>query len=193
MAATSTMLLPLGTEAPDFALPDAVTGKIVRRDDFKESKALVVIFACNHCPYVVHVKDEVARIASEYQEKGVAFVAINPNDVEQYPEDSPENMKLKAEEWGWKFPYLFDESQEIAKAYRAACTPDFFVFDSQRRLAYRGQLDDSRPKNNLPLNGADLRRALDALLQGEKPSENQKPSVGCSIKWKPGNAPDYAL
>lgn len=193
MSATSTMLLPLGTEAPDFALPNVLSGQMVKRDDFKEAKALVVIFACNHCPYVIHVKDEIARIAEEYQAKGVAFVAINSNDVEQYPEDSPENMKLKAEEWGWKFPYLFDETQEVAKAYRAACTPDFFVFDSARRLVYRGQLDDSRPKNNVPLNGADLRRALDAVLQGEMPSETQKPSVGCSIKWKPGNAPPYAL
>ncbi|MCH8274422.1 MAG: thioredoxin family protein [Armatimonadetes bacterium] len=191
MAATPSTMIALGTEAPDFSLPN-VDGTTVSRDDFKEAKALLVIFVCNHCPFVVHVKDEIGRVARDYAGRGVALVAINANDVDEYPQDSPDNMRMKAEEWGWTFPYLYDESQDVAKAYRAACTPDFFLFDAERRLAYRGQLDDSRPGNAQPVNGADLRRALDAVLAGEKPGEEQKASVGCNIKWKPGSTPEYA-
>jgi len=189
MAATSTML-PLGSEAPSFRLKDT-EAKIVSLDDVKDAKAYLIMFVCNHCPYVIHVAKELAEIGREYSEKGVAIFAINSNDPEQYPEDSLENMKMKAEEWGWTFPYLVDETQEVAKAYRAACTPDLYVFDENKKLVYRGQLDNSRPGNNIPVTGSDLRHALDAVLAGEKPSEEQKPSVGCSIKWKPGNEPEY--
>lgn len=190
MAETSRMV-SLGTEMPPFKLPN-VDGRMVSSDDFPDAKGYLVIFACNHCPYVVHVKDELAKIANEYSELGIAVFAICANDIENYPDDSPENMKIKAEEWGWNFPYLFDESQEVAKAYGAVCTPDIFLFNSEKKLVYRGQLDDSRPGNMKPVNGADLRLALDAVVNGEIPSDEQKPSVGCSIKWKPGNAPPYA-
>lgn len=192
MPPTPSTMLPLGTTAPSFRLP-STDGSIVSDTDFADAKGLLVIFACNHCPFVIHVKDEIARIADHYMPQGVAVVAINSNDADEYPEDSFDNMKERASEWGWKFPYLYDESQEVAKAYRAACTPDFYLFDAERKLIYRGQLDDSRPNNGLPVNGADLRHALEALLDGEKPTWEQKPSIGCSIKWKPGNAPPYAL
>lgn len=192
MPPTPSTMLPLGTAAPPFRLP-STDGKIVSDTDYADAKGLLVIFACNHCPFVIHVKDEIARIADNYMTQGVAVVAINPNDADEYPDDSFENMKERAIEWRWKFPYLHDESQEVARAYRAACTPDFFLFDADRILVYRGQLDDSRPNNGLPVNGADLRHALEALLVGEKPTWEQKPSIGCSIKWKPGNAPPYAM
>jgi peroxiredoxin len=185
-------MVPLGTKAPDFALLDAVSGEVVKLSDFEDGRGLIVMFVCNHCPFVMHVRDELVRICHEYQDRGIAAVAINSNDVEAYPEDSPQNMKAVAEEEAWNFPYLFDEDQSTAKAYRAACTPDLFVFDEDLRLYYRGQLDDSRPGNGLPTTGADLRQALEALLAGREPPEIQLPSLGCNIKWKPGNEPSYA-
>jgi thiol-disulfide isomerase/thioredoxin len=195
MAAVPSTMLPLGTPAPSFSLPDAVTGRIFTLDSFRDARALVVMFICNHCPFVQHVRHEIARVARDYSPRGVAFVAINSNDVEKYPDDAPPKMKQEALEAGYSFPYLFDESQSVAKAYRAACTPDFYVFDGQRRLVYRGQLDDSRPPGRsttpVPVTGRDLRAALDALLAGRPVPADQKPSIGCNIKWKPGNEPDY--
>ena len=177
----------LGNPAPEFRLPDP-SGKIFSSDDFASAKALLVVFMCNHCPYVKHVQAQFTRMAAEYQKRGVAVVGINSNDVENYPNDSPEKMAEEIKTAGYTFPYLYDESQEVAKAYRAACTPDFFLFDRNRRLAYRGQFDDSRPKNGLPVTGADLRAALDTVLAGGAVPPNQKPSVGCGIKWKPQSA-----
>ena len=186
----STMMLPLGAAAPDFALPDT-EGRIVRLADFDGAPALLVIFMCNHCPYVKHIADHLAQLAKEYQAKGVAIVGINANDVQNYPDDSPEKMREEVKRRGYTFPYLYDETQEVAKAYHAACTPDFFLFDRERRLVYRGQLDDSRPSNGLPVTGKDLRAALDAVLAGRPVPSEQKPSLGCNIKWKPGNEPDW--
>lgn len=186
----STMMLPLGAPAPNFSLPDT-EGRIVRLSDFRGAPALLVAFMCNHCPYVKHVADHLAALAKEYQAKGVAVVGINSNDVENYPDDSPEKMREEVALRGYTFPYLFDETQEVAKRYGAACTPDFFLFDKEQRLVYRGQLDDSRPNNGIPVTGKDLRAALDAVLAGQPVSPDQKPSLGCNIKWKPGNAPDY--
>ena len=190
MVKTASTMLELGTPAPHFALPDT-SGKIVSLDDFADAPALLVIFLCNHCPYVKHVADGLAQLVREYQERGVAVVGINANDVANYPDDSPEKMAAEAGRRGYTFPYLFDETQEVAKAYRAACTPDFYVFDGQRRLAYRGQMDDSRPENGLPVTGADLRAALDAVLAGRPVPEPHRPSLGCNIKWKADNEPDY--
>jgi peroxiredoxin len=190
MALTPSTMLDLGTAAPDFCLPD-VYGKTVSLSDFKGKPALLVMFLCNHCPYVKHVRAELARLGREYQPKGVGIVAISSNDVAEYPEDSPEMMKREAAEAGYTFPYLFDETQQVAKAYQAACTPDFFLFDRNLKLAYRGQLDDSRPGNGVPLSGKDLRGALDALLAGQPISGNQKASMGCNIKWKSGSEPAY--
>ena len=186
MAATSTML-PLGTEAPDFSLADVVSGRTVTLSDFEHEDALLVMFICRHCPYVKHVRPELARIGRDHAGSGLGIVAISPNDPNAYPEDAPENLAAEAVEAGYVFPYLFDETQEVAKAYTAACTPDFFLFDRKRRLAYRGQLDASRPGNGVPITGEDLRAAIDALLAGGSVSEEQRPSVGCSIKWRPGN------
>lgn len=183
-------MLPLGTSAPAFALPD-IDGKIVSLKDFGGAKALVVVFMCNHCPYVKHVAPELARLGNEYQAKGVAFVGINSNDASAYPDDSVEMMKSEVAKQGYTFPYLFDATQEIAKAYRAACTPDFFVFDGSQQLVYRGQLDDSRPKTDKPLTGKDLREALDCILAGKPVSANQRPSIGCNIKWIPEQEPEY--
>ena len=190
MVKTLSTMLPLGTKAPDFSLPN-VDGTTVSLADFADAKALLVIFMCNHCPYVKHVADELAALASEYQTRGVAVVGVNSNDVEHYPEDSPEKMAQEAKHRGYTFPYLYDESQEVAKVYRAACTPDFFLFDGQQRLVYRGQLDDSRPGNDLPITGADLRAAINAVLTGTPMPEDQKPSIGCNIKWRPGGEPEY--
>ena len=190
MVLTPSTMLPLGTEAPHFALPDT-RGRKVALSDFTSAKALVVMFICNHCPYVKHLRQGLAEIARDYQARGVAFVGINSNDVEQYPADSPPNMAAEAEQFGYEFPYLFDETQQIAKAYRAACTPDIYVFDDAQRLVYRGQFDASRPGNQVPVTGADLRAALDAVLAGEDVSDDQIPSIGCNIKWKPGNEPEY--
>lgn len=190
MAKTFSTMLVLGTEAPDFSLPDT-RGRLVSLGNFKDAPALLVMFLCNHCPYVKHVQGELARLAKAYQERGVAIVGINANDSVAYPEDSPEQMKAEVERVGYTFPYLFDESQEVAKRYRAACTPDFFLFDRSKRLVYRGQMDDSRPSNGVPVTGKDLREALDAVLAGQLVPNNQKPSLGCNIKWKPGREPRY--
>ncbi|HXY10066.1 MAG TPA: thioredoxin family protein [Terriglobales bacterium] len=190
MAETPSTMLPLGTKAPSFCLPDPY-GKWVSSDDFKEARAFLVAFICNHCPYVKHIRFHFASLAKEYQSRGVGVVAINSNDVENYPDDSPEKMAEEIKQVGYTFPYLYDESQQVAKAFRAACTPDFFLFDRNRTLVYRGQFDDSRPGNALPVTGSDLRAALNALLAGHSVPPNQKPSVGCNIKWKRTNTPDY--
>jgi len=189
MVATASEMLPLGTSAPDFTLPDT-EGKMVTLSDFKKSPASLVIFMCNHCPFVKHILDPMIELIKEYQAKGVAVVGINSNDVANYPDDSPEMMTKLATEAGFTFPYLYDETQEVAKAYRAACTPDFFLFDSERKLVYRGQMDDSRPGNGIPVTGADLTAAIDAVLEGKQVSQKQKPSIGCNIKWKHGKEPD---
>ena len=190
MVSVPSTMMPLGTQAPPFSLPDT-DGGTVSLDDFRDAPALLVMFICNHCPYVKHLREALADFAREYQERGLAVVAVSSNDVEKYPQDSPEMMKKEKEEAGYPFPYLFDESQEVAKAYRAACTPDFFLFDGDRRLVYRGQFDSSRPKNDLPVTGEDLRAAANAVLEGRPVPEDQTPSIGCNIKWKPGNEPDY--
>ncbi len=191
MVETASTMLPLGTTIPDFELENVVDGKRVTPKAFEDRKALLVMFICNHCPFVKHVTDEIGRVAKDYQPKGVGVVAINANDIENYPQDAPENMKRLAKEEGWNFPFLLDETQEVAKAFHAACTPDFFVFDGDQRLVYRGQLDDSRPGNDEPVDGKDLRAALDKVLAGEPVPEDQQPSVGCNIKWKKGNEPAY--
>lgn len=183
MALTESSMLPLGTPAPDFALPDT-DGTIVRLSDFVDQPALLVVFMCNHCPFVKHLREGLAAFAREYTEKGLGMVGINANDVSSYPQDGPEEMAREKEETGYVFPYLYDETQNIARAYAAACTPDFFLFDQQRRLAYRGQFDDSRPGNDRPVTGADLRAAVDAVLAGQPVPDSQKPSIGCNIKWK---------
>ena len=190
MAMTPSTMAPLGLSAPDFRLPDT-DGKIVSLADFADAPALLVAFICNHCPFGKHVREAFARLARDYQARGVAVIGINSNDVASHPDDSPAKMKEEKSAAGYTFPYLFDESQEIAKAYRAACTPDFFVFDKDRRLAYRGQMDASRPGNGKLNDGADLRAALDAILAGKAPSSQQVPSIGCNIKWKAGNEPAY--
>jgi peroxiredoxin len=183
-------MLALGTSAPSFSLPDVTTGQTVSLADFAGKQALLVMFVCAHCPYVVHVRAELARLARDYAGQSVGLVAITANDVEHYPQDAPEPMAAMARAVGWTFPVLYDASQSVAQAYTAACTPDFFLFDNARRLVYRGQLDDSRPGGGV-LNGADLRAALDAVLAGQPVSADQRPSIGCSIKWKPGNEPAY--
>lgn len=188
MVAVESQMLALGTEAPEFSLPDPEGQHHSLADG---ASAYLVMFICNHCPFVKHVREELARIGRDYAERGVAIYAINSNDINKHPSDSPQNMKIEAETWGYAFPYLFDESQQVAKAYRAACTPDFFVFDADKRLTYRGQLDDSRPSNARPVDGHDLRAALDAVLESKPPLAEQKPSIGCNIKWAPGNEPDY--
>lgn len=190
MALTPSTMLPLGTTAPDFKLSDT-NGRIVSLADFKSRKALLVVFMCNHCPYVIHIRDGLAQLARDYTSRSVGIVGINANDVENYPADSPSKMKDEVKAAGYLFPYLYDESQSVAKAYRAACTPDIYLFDAQHRLVYRGQFDDSRPGNGLPVTGKDLRAALDAVLSGKRVSANQKASLGCNIKWKAGNEPDY--
>jgi peroxiredoxin len=185
MVLTPSTMLGLGTEAPDFRLPDT-EGRTVARDDFAGAPALLVIFLCNHCPYVKHVRRELADLGREYQQKAVAVVGISANDAVAYPADGPEMMRAERAEVGYTFPYLYDETQDVARAYRAACTPDFFVFDAARRLVYRGQLDDSRPGNSIPVTGKDLRASLDAVLAGTPVAVDQRPSLGCNIKWKPG-------
>ncbi len=192
MAETPSTMAPLGMKAPNFRLPDVVSGRSVSLDDFQTAPALLVMFICNHCPYVKNVREHLAQLVREYQARGVAVVSISSNDVAQFPEDGPEGMKQEAGSLGYTFPYLYDESQEVAKQYRAACTPDFFVFDKDRRLVYRGQMDDSRPSSGRPVTGKDLRAALDAALAGRPAPAEQRPSMGCNIKWKEKNAPVYA-
>jgi peroxiredoxin len=190
MAVTSTML-ELGTRAPDFALPDT-DGGTVGLANFADAPAVLVMFICNHCPYVKHLRGALAELGREYGARGVGIVGIMSNDVARYPDDSPEMMRRERQAAGWTFPYLYDETQEVARAYRAACTPDFFLFDRDRRLVYRGQFDDSRPSNGRPATGRDLRAALDAVLEGRPVSDEQAPSLGCSIKWKPGAEPEWS-
>ncbi|MEX2323073.1 MAG: thioredoxin family protein [Acidimicrobiia bacterium] len=191
MAATSTML-PLGTTAPPFSLPDTVSGRTVSLDDYADNKALLVMFICNHCPYVKHVRDGLAALGRDYAGADIGIVAISPNDPTEHPDDSPEAMAAEAKDAGYVFPYLYDEPQEVAKAYTAICTPDFFLFGPDRTLVYRGRMDESRPNMPLPVTGEELRAAIDAVLADESVAEEQYPSMGCSIKWRPGNAPDYA-
>ncbi|MEZ4802405.1 MAG: thioredoxin family protein [Gelidibacter sp.] len=188
MAQTASTMLPLGTKAPDFKLLDTVTGDNVRLEDCSGLNGTVIVFICNHCPFVKHVNPELVRIAKDYKPKGINFIAISSNDVEKYPQDGPDNMKETAKNEGYIFPYLYDSSQQIAKAYDAACTPDFYVFDDRLELIYRGQMDDSRPSNDIPVDGKDIRNALNALLNKQPVNKNQKPSIGCNIKWKPENA-----
>jgi len=190
MSLTPSTMLSLGTEARDFTLPDIYGGKI-SFSDFKNAKAVLVMFICNHCPYVQHVRDEFVKLTKEYQNKDVAVIGINSNDFREYPDDSPEKMREEAETYGYTFPYLFDASQQVAKAFHAACTPDFFLFDMNQKLVYRGQMDDSRPGNGKPVTGADLRKALDAILEGKRAPGLQKPSIGCNIKWRKGREPEY--
>lgn len=190
MVLTPSTMLPLGTKAPAFSLPN-VDGKTVSLADLAGARAYLLVFMCNHCPYVKHIAPELARLARDYQSRGVAVVGINSNDVANHPADSPEQMVHEVEDRGYTFPYLYDETQEVAKAYKAACTPDFYVFDQQQKLVYRGQLDASRPDSGIPLTGQDVRAALDAVLDGKPVSGQQRPSIGCNIKWKPGGEPSY--
>jgi len=190
MALVSSTMLEVGTKAPEFSLSDT-DGNTVSLNEVVGKKGMLIMFISNHCPYVKHIAAELARIGDEYPGKGVGVVAIMSNDVANYPDDSPEKMKAEREQRGYQFPYLYDEDQSVAKAYRAACTPDFFVFNADRELVYRGQLDDSRPNSGTDVTGADLRAALNAVLAGETPTSDQKPSMGCNIKWKAGNEPEY--
>ena len=180
----STMELELGAAAPDFALSDVVTGKQVRRDDFRGRKALLVMFICTHCPYVKHIEKGLASLGADYDGKPVGIVAISSNDADNYPDDNPAGLKRQAQKLAFRFPYLYDESQAVAKAYHAACTPDFFLFDKELKLVYRGEFDSSRPGNGVPVTGESLRNAMDAVLAGKSPDEDQRPSIGCNIKWK---------
>ena len=190
MVMTASTMLQLGTQAPQFSLPDT-EGRLVSLDDFREARALLVIFMSNHCPFVRHIREALVALVKEYQARGVAAVAINANDWDAYPDDSPQRMREDAQSFGYTFPYLCDETQGVAKEFRAACTPDCFLFDEDRILAYRGQMDSSRPGNDEPVTGSDLRAALDLVLSGQPVPTDQRPSLGCNIKWRPGNAPDY--
>ena len=190
MVKTESTMLPLGSTAPPFSLTN-VDGQVVTLEDFADSRALLVMFICNHCPYVIHVAEQLAVLGNEYMQKGVGVVAVSANDISTHPADSPEQMVREAEERGYPFPYLYDEDQSVAKAYRAACTPDFFVFNQNKRLTYRGQLDDSRPESGIPVTGIDLRNALDATLAEQPVPDPQKPSLGCNIKWIEGQEPEY--
>ena len=191
MVKTLSTMMPLGTQAPDFMLPDVVSGHRITLGDFGGQKGLLVMFICAHCPYVKHIEEQLASIGDDYIPQRLGVVAISANDVEAHPDDSPVHLKSQAERAGFDFPYLFDESQMVAKEYTAACTPDFFLFDDAMSLVYRGQLDESRPDTDIPVTGADLRRAIETLLAGGQPLENQLPSLGCNVKWRPGNEPDY--
>ena len=190
MVETNSQMLALGTAAPEFSLPDP-DGRIWSLSDAAGADAYLIMFICNHCPFVRHVRRELAQLGNDYQSRNVAIFAINSNDFDSHPADSPAKMQQEAKEWGYRFPYLVDREQSVAKAYRAACTPDFYVFDRHRKLVYRGQLDDSRPSNGKPVTGRDIRTALDAVLGGKPVRGEQTPSIGCNIKWRPGNAPDY--
>lgn len=190
--AVESVMLPLGTSLPPFSLRDVVSGQLYSPDSFAEKRALLVMFLCRHCPYVQHVQEALARLGRDYADSDLGIIAISSNDPAQYPDDAPERLKEMAQRLGFRFPFCFDETQEVAKAFKAVCTPDFYLFNDQRRLVYRGQLDDSRPHNRIPVTGRDLRAAIDAVLAGKPVAPDQKPSVGCSIKWKPGNVPAYA-
>lgn len=192
MAQTASTMLPLGTPAPDFSLPEPMTGKTVSLGDFQDAPALLVMVICNHCPFVKHIRQGLVQFARDYPAKDLAIVAISANDAANYPDDSPAKMAEEAKTFGYPFPYLHDESQAVAKAYHAACTPDFFLFDASRKLVYRGQFGGSRPGNKLPVTGSDLRAAVDALLAGQPVPSAQQPSIGCNIKWKTGHEPDYS-
>lgn len=191
MVQTASTMLELGTRAPDFHLPDVCTGKIISLNNFSDRKALLVMFICRHCPFVKHVKRELRRLDQDYKDRSLGIVAISSNDVVSHPEDSPEKLCAMAREEEYSFPICYDEMQEVAKAFTASCTPDFFLFDGDRKLVYRGQLDDSRPGNGKPVTGKDLREAIDAVLSDQPVTVDQKPSIGCNIKWKPGNEPSY--
>ncbi len=191
MVKTLSTMLKLGTPAPPFSLPEVVSGRMISLESFRGEKALLVMFICRHCPYVKHVQGELARLGTDYRDRGVGIVAINANDVSAFPDDAPPSLREMAVELGFTFPFCHDESQAVAKAYTAACTPDFFLFDQARRLVYRGQLDDSRPDSGRPVTGRDLRAAIDAVLAGRPVGADQMPSLGCNIKWKAGNEPDY--
>ena len=192
MALKESTMLALGTAMPDFSLPDVRTQSDISPKTFQGKRALLVMFICRHCPYVVHVQDELTKLERDYQDKNLGILGVSSNDVGGYPQDAPSRLKEMAHQLGWQFPYCYDESQVVAKAFTAACTPDFFVFDQERRLVYRGQLDDSRPGNGKLVNGRDLRMALDVVLIGKDVANQQRPSAGCNIKWKPGNEPEYA-
>jgi len=191
MARTESTMLALGTLAPDFQLPDVVSGERISLETFAQKQALLVMFICKHCPFVKHVQNQLSTLGKEYQNTDLGIVAISANDAVKYPDDSPEQLKQMAVDLGFTFPLCYDETQEVAKTYTAACTPDFFLFDGDRQLVYRGQLDDSRPSTDIPVTGADLRTAIEATLAGKSVNSQQKPSVGCNIKWKPGNEPSY--
>ena len=191
MALTPSTMLELGTRAPDFVLKNTLDGRSVSLRDFEVDPAILIMFICNHCPYVQHVRPELGRLADDYGPRGLAVAAINSNSLETHPQDGPDSMKELAIAEGWDFPFLFDETQAVARRYKAACTPDFFLFDLDRKLVYRGQLDDSRPGNGIPVTGADLRAAIEAVLAGRPVAADQKPSLGCNIKWAPGEEPDY--
>ena len=191
MVLTPSTMLPLGTKAPDFTLPDVVSGNTISLGTFADKKALLVIFMCRHCPFVKHVQQELAKLGKDYQDESLGIVAISANDAEKYPDDAPASLKEMAQELGFNFPVCYDATQEVAKAYTAACTPDFFLFNQAQELVYRGQLDDSRPSNNLPVTGQDLRNAIFNVLADKPVNPEQKPSIGCNIKWIPGNEPSY--
>ncbi len=192
MALKESTMLALGTPMPDFSLPDVCSQEIIRPKTFQDKAALLVMFICRHCPYVVHVQEELTKLGREYQDKDLGILGVSSNDATEYPADAPPRLQEMAEQLGWQFPYCYDETQSVAKAFTAACTPDFFVFDRQRYLVYRGQLDGSRPGNGQPVTGQDLRGALNAVLAGKPVNSQQRPSAGCNIKWKPGNEPGYA-
>lgn len=191
MARVASTMLPLGTAAPDFQLPDVKTGETVSLASFANQTGLLVMFICRHCPFVKHIQDQLAQLGKDYQTQSLGIVAISSNDADNYPDDAPDRLKQMAIDLDFTFPLCYDASQAVAKAYTAACTPDFFLFDGDRQLVYRGQLDDARPGNDKPVTGKDLRAAIDALLAGQPVGSEQQPSIGCNIKWKPGNAPDY--
>ncbi len=191
MVLTPSTMLPLGTQAPDFRLPDVVSGQIISLASFEDKTALLLMFICCHCPFVKHIQQEIAKLGQDYQYKSLGIIAISANDISKYPDDSPEKMKLMAQKLGFNFPFCYDETQEIAKSYTAACTPDFFLFNKSRKLVYRGQFDDSRPSNRIPVTATDLRQAIDCVLTDKLIDFPQKSSIGCNIKWKPGNEPDY--
>ena len=191
MALTASTMLPLGTKAPEFELPDVVSGKLISLSNYTGKQAVLVMFICQHCPFVKHIKTQLAQLSSDYVNSNLGMIAISSNDVSTHPEDAPEYLQAMVQEFSLTFPICYDESQEVAKAYTAACTPDFFLFDASLQLVYRGQLDDSRPSNGKPVTGADLRAAIEAVLAGKPVDVEQKPSIGCNIKWKPGNAPSY--